>query len=72
MHYNTNVQHTTLNQLVTTVNDLGVELIIDEALRKARKDKLTTLIDKALIDKNETDFMNYTNEYKKLEAFLND
>ncbi|ADC87928.1 IDEAL domain-containing protein [Staphylococcus lugdunensis] len=72
MHYNTNVQHTTLDQFVTTVNDLGVELIIDEALRKARKDKLTTLIDKALIDKNETDFMNYTNEYKKLEAFLND
>ena len=51
MHYNTNVQHTTLDQFVTTVNDLGVELIIDEALRKARKDKLTTLIDKALIDK---------------------
>ena len=33
MYYNTNVKHTTLEEFVTTVNDLGVELVIDEALR---------------------------------------
>ncbi|MCJ1656674.1 IDEAL domain-containing protein [Staphylococcus sp. NRL 16/872] len=72
MYYNTNVKHTTLEDFVTTVNDLGVELIIDEALRQARKKQLVKLIDEALINKNETDFMNYTNEYKTLEAVLNE
>ncbi|MCE5089340.1 IDEAL domain-containing protein [Staphylococcus devriesei] len=72
MHYNTNVKHTTLEDFVTTVNDLGVELVIDEALRQARKKQLIELIDETLINKNETDFINYTNEYKNLEAFLNE
>ncbi|BGE82784.1 IDEAL domain-containing protein [Staphylococcus croceilyticus] len=72
MYYNTNVKHTTLEDFVTTVNDLGVELIIDEALRQARKKQLVKLIDEALINKNETDFMNYTNEYKTLEAVFNE
>ncbi|MDU6507812.1 MAG: IDEAL domain protein, partial [Staphylococcus sp.] len=27
MYYNTNVKHTTLEEFVTTVNDLGVELV---------------------------------------------
>ncbi|UDI78680.1 IDEAL domain-containing protein [Staphylococcus taiwanensis] len=72
MNYNTNVKHTTLEDFVTTVNDLGVELIIDEALRQARKKQLVELIDEALVNKNENDFINYTNEYKNLEAFLNE
>ncbi|GGG87615.1 IDEAL domain-containing protein [Staphylococcus pragensis] len=72
MYYNTNVKHTTLEDFVTTVNDLGVELIIDEALRQARKKQLVKLIDEALINKNETDFMNYANEYKTLEAVFNE
>lgn len=72
MHYNTNVKHTTLEDFVTTVNDLGVELVIDEALRQARKKQLIELIDETLVNKNETDFINYTNEYKNLEAFLNE
>lgn len=37
MNHNTHVKHTTLEQFVTTVNDLGVELVIDEALREVRK-----------------------------------
>lgn len=30
------------------------------------------LIDEALINKNEEEFINYTTEYKNLEAFLNE
>ena len=37
MKYNTNVKHTTLEAFVTTVNDLGIELIINEALREVKK-----------------------------------
>ena len=72
MNHNTNVEYTTLEDFVTTVNDLGVELVIDEALREARKKKLETLIDEALVNKNEKDFKQYTDEYKKLEAFLSE
>ncbi len=72
MNHNTNVKHTTLEDFVTTVNDLGVELVIDEALREARKKKLKTLIDEALVNKNKEDFIQYTEEYKKLEAFLSE
>ncbi|BFL68217.1 MULTISPECIES: IDEAL domain-containing protein [Staphylococcus] len=72
MNHNTNVKYTTLEDFVTTVNDLGVELVIDEALREARKKKLETLIDEALVNKNEKDFRQYTDEYKKLEAFLSE
>ncbi len=72
MNHNTNVKYTTLEDFVTTVNDLGVELVIDEALREARKKKLETLIDEALVNKNEKDFKQYTDEYKKLEAFLSE
>ena len=57
---------------MTTVNDLGVELVIDEALREARKKQLKTLIDEALVNKNKEDFIQYTEEYKKLEAFLSE
>ena len=72
MNHNTNVKYTTLEDFVTTVNDLGVEFVIDEALREARKKKLETLIDEALVNKNEKDFKQYTDEYKKLEAFLSE
>ncbi len=72
MNHNTNVKYTTLEDFVTTVNDLGVELVIDEALREARKKKLETLIDEALVNKNEKDFKQYIDEYKKLEAFLSE
>ena len=37
MNHNTNVKYTTLEDFVTTVNDLGVELVIDEALREGKK-----------------------------------
>ncbi|MBA9874610.1 IDEAL domain-containing protein, partial [Ralstonia insidiosa] len=30
------------------------------------------LIDEALINKNENDFIQYTNEFKQLEAFLSE
>ncbi|CXE07820.1 IDEAL domain protein [Staphylococcus aureus] len=63
MKYNTNVKHTTLEAFVTTVNDLGIELIINEALREVRKRQLIELIDDAA-------FNQYTAEYKNLEAFL--
>lgn len=72
MNHNTNVKNTTLEDFVTTVNDLGVELVIEEALRQGRKKQLMKLIDEALINKNQEDFINFTNEYKYLEAFLNE
>ena len=65
MNHNTNVKNTTLEDFVTTVNDLGVELVIEEALRQGRKKQLMKLIDEALINKNEEEFINYTTEYKK-------
>ncbi|MHB7918991.1 IDEAL domain-containing protein [Staphylococcus hominis] len=72
MYYNTNVKHTTLEEFVTTMNDLGVELVIDEALRLERKKQLVILIDEALVNRNEDDFNQYTTELKYLEAFLNE
>ncbi|HCD4259255.1 TPA: IDEAL domain-containing protein, partial [Staphylococcus aureus] len=65
-----NVKHTTLEAFVTTVNDLGIELIINEALREVRKRQLIELIDDALVNKDEAAFNQYTTEYKNLEAFL--
>lgn len=53
-------------------DDLGVELVIDEALRLERKKQLVTLIDEALVNRNEDDFNQYTTELKHLEAFLNE
>ena len=72
MNHNTEVKYTTLEDFVMTVNDLGVELVIEEALRNARKAKLKLLIDEALINKNVNDFIQYTNEFKQLEAFLSE
>ncbi|HDJ6616522.1 TPA: IDEAL domain-containing protein, partial [Staphylococcus aureus] len=64
------VKHTTLEAFVTTVNDLGIELIINEALREVRKRQLIELIDDALVNKDEAAFNQYMAEYKNLEAFL--
>lgn len=72
MNHKTNVKNTTLEEFVTTVNDLGIELVIEEALRQGRKKQLMKLIDEALINKNQEDFINFTNEYKNLEAFHNE
>ncbi|EHJ09208.1 IDEAL domain-containing protein [Staphylococcus simiae] len=72
MKYNTHVKHTTLEQFVTTVNDLGIELIIDEALREVRKQQLEDLIDQALVNKNEEAFHMYVTEYSNLEAFTSE
>ncbi|PTL06169.1 IDEAL domain-containing protein, partial [Staphylococcus gallinarum] len=64
------VKYNTLESFVSTINDLGIELIIDESLRNVRKHELEHLIDDALKNKNENDFKRYTDEYKNLEEFL--
>ncbi|MCE5033350.1 IDEAL domain-containing protein [Staphylococcus cohnii] len=66
----THVKYNTLQSFVSTINDLGIELIIDESLRNVRKQQLENLIDHALKNKNENDFKRYTEEYKNLEAYL--
>lgn len=70
MKNNTNVKYNSLESFVSTINDLGIELIIDESLRNVRKQQLEDLIDHALKNKNEQDFKRYTEEYKNLEEFL--
>ena len=70
MKHNTNVKYNTLESFVSTINDLGIELIIDESLRNVRKEQLEILKDNALKNKNENDFKRYTEEYKNLEDFL--
>ena len=70
MKHNTHVKYNTLESFVSTINDLGIELIIDESLRNVRKQQLENLIDHALKNKNENYFKRYTEEYKHLEAYL--
>lgn len=70
MKNNTNVKYNSLKSFVSTINDLGIELIIDESLRNVRKQQLEYLIDHALKNKNEQDFKRYTEEYRNLEEFL--
>lgn len=53
---------------VQAVNQLGAEMIIEEALNKQRKAELKQLIDQALLAKNEAAFQKYTDEYLKLEV----
>ena len=60
MKHNTHVKYNTLESFVSTINDLGIELIIDESLRNVRKQQLEQLIDNALKNKNENDFKRYT------------
>lgn len=70
MNHNINVKNGTLQAFVANVNDLGVELVIDQALRNVRKEKLTELIDQALVNKDEEAFNRYTAEYNQLEDVL--
>lgn len=70
MKHNTHVKYNTLESFVSTINDLGIELIIDESLRNVRKQQLEYLIDDALKNKNENDFKRFTEEYRNLEEFL--
>ena len=58
MNHNTEVKYTTLEDFVMTVNDLGVELVIEEALRNARKAKLKLLIDERSSIKTRTILFN--------------
>ena len=51
MKHNTHVKYNTLESFVSTINDLGIELIIDESLRNVRKQQLENLIDHALKNK---------------------
>ena len=53
MKHNTHVKYNTLESFVSTINDLGIELIIDESLRNVRKQQLENLIDHALKIKRE-------------------
>ncbi|MBI5975246.1 IDEAL domain-containing protein [Staphylococcus canis] len=50
------------------VNQLGAEMIIEDALKNQRKNELKALIDEALIHKNEQEFNMYTEEYIQLEV----
>lgn len=70
MNHNINVKNGTLQAFVASVNDLGVELVIDQALRNVRKQELTKLIDQALVERNEEAFNRYTQEYTQLEDVL--
>ena len=70
MNLNINVKNGTLQVFVANVNALGVELVIDQALRNVRKEKLTELIDQALVNKDEEAFNRYTAEYNQLEDVL--
>ena len=70
MKHNTHVKYNTLESFVSTINDLGIELIIEESFWNVRTHKLEQLIDNALKNKNENDFKRYTEEYKNLEEFL--
>ncbi|UEX89536.1 IDEAL domain-containing protein [Staphylococcus ratti] len=50
------------------VNQLGVEMIIEDALKNHRKQQLKRLIDEALLNKNEANFKMYTTAYLQLEG----
>ncbi|WP_340296435.1 IDEAL domain-containing protein [Staphylococcus coagulans] len=67
MENQTDVKRHFIVNSVHTINQLGVELVIEEALKNQRKRELQQLIDAALIDRNEQAFNMYTQEYLKLE-----
>ncbi|REH90040.1 IDEAL domain protein [Staphylococcus felis] len=68
MKHQTNLKSTLPTNPMQIVNQLGAEMIIEEALKNQRKLELETLIDQALMNKNEQAFQMYTDEYLKLEA----
>ncbi|GGI38765.1 hypothetical protein GCM10010896_00020 [Mammaliicoccus stepanovicii] len=61
------VKHQSLETFVNNLNDLSVELVIDSALRENRKRELNNLIDEALVNHNNTLFMQYSEELIQLE-----
>ncbi|MDQ7175216.1 IDEAL domain-containing protein [Staphylococcus chromogenes] len=49
------------------IHQLAVEMVIEDALKIQRKQKLKQLIDEALCNKNEAQFKAYTEEFLQLE-----
>lgn len=49
------------------IHQLAVEMVIEDALKIQRKQKLKQLIDEALRNKNEAQFKAYTEEFLQLE-----
>ncbi|WP_432371530.1 IDEAL domain-containing protein [Staphylococcus chromogenes] len=49
------------------IHQLAVEMVIEDALKIQRKQKLKQLIDEALRNKNEAQFKTYTEEFLQLE-----
>lgn len=49
------------------IHQLAVEMVIEDALKIQRKQKLKQLIDEALRNKNEAQFNTYTEEFLQLE-----
>ena len=43
MNHNTNVKNTTLEDFVTTVNDLGVELVIEDKTSSGTKETVNEI-----------------------------
>lgn len=68
MKHQTNLKSTLPTNPMQIVNQLGAEMIIEEALKNQRKLELEALIDQALMKKNEQAFQMYTDEYLKLEV----
>lgn len=48
------------------IQDLYLEMFLVEILLKAEKDKLSTLIDQAIDEKNQETFMELSNQYREL------
>jgi|tagenome__1003787_1003787.scaffolds.fasta_scaffold16506775_1 uncharacterized protein YpiB (UPF0302 family) len=48
------------------IQDLYLEMFLFEILLKAEKDKLSTLIDQAIDEKNQETFMELSNQYREL------
>lgn len=67
MNYNQQTQLNGLETFVTNLNNLYIELIIDDAIKSHHKKVLAEKIDMSLLNQNEEDFVQYTNELKALE-----
>lgn len=48
------------------IQDLYLEMFLVEILLKAEKEKLSTLIDQAIDEKNQETFMELSNQYREL------
>ena len=56
-----------LETVVSNLNSLYIELIVDNAVRSHNIKELKVKIDEALIHNDKEAFFNYTNELKALE-----